>query len=212
MKGLIIKDFITLGKKIRPVNRIIILIIMVASLIFLRSIGAFAISIMLPISVASFPISLLSCDAQCKWDKYAIALPVKKETIVGSRYIFCGLSLLCCSLFSVLLSIVVYLTLHEYSLGLHLGIVLAGLLIAMLYTIFILPANYLFGINGGSVVMLIFMLFVATSTFILQKQKLDFSLSAFLQLGTALIIAVVVLALIAISFAVSVKTYKIQHS
>lgn len=213
MKGLIKKDFIILAKKIKPITRIIIAAIILLLLIYLRSSGAIFIAILLPVGVASLPITLITIDEQAQWDKYAISLPVTKQMIVASRYLSCEILLFLCSLFSVTINIAMGLIFNEYSMGLHLSIAIIGLLIAMLYTLVILPANYFFGVNGGSTVMIGLMIIITGAAYIFKKINITLSIPTAMQIGTVIgIAAVVIIGLSFVSFITSEKIYEKKHS
>ena len=93
MKGLLIKDFLTIKKKYGVPRLIMDVAIIIALMIILEGTGAIYISFLLiPMEVASMVMSLTTCDEQWKWGKYAISLPVSKTQIVKSRYallLFC---------------------------------------------------------------------------------------------------------------------------
>lgn len=86
MKGLLIKDFLTIKKKYGA-PRIAMDIAMIAALmVILHGTGAIYISFLLiPIEVMSMVMSLTTCDQQWKWGKYAVSLPVTKAQIVKSE-------------------------------------------------------------------------------------------------------------------------------
>ena len=89
MKGLLIKDFLTIKKKYGVPRLIMDVAIIIALMIILEGTGAIYISFLLiPMEVASMVMSLTTCDEQWKWGKYAISLPVSKTQIVKSRYAF----------------------------------------------------------------------------------------------------------------------------
>lgn len=89
MKGLLIKDFLTIKKKYGVPRLIMDVAIIIALMIILGGTGAIYISFLLiPMEVASMVMSLTTCDEQWKWGKYAISLPVSKTQIVKSRYAF----------------------------------------------------------------------------------------------------------------------------
>lgn len=213
MKGLLLKDFMVLSKKVKPINRIILMAVIAILLITLKSAGAISISILLPIYAASLPINLSVCDEQWKWDRYAIAMPITKRKIVESRYIFC-LSVLCSlTLAALVLNIGSYLVFHEFELAFHVGIALLGFGIGVIYLLLIIPAGYISGINGSSAIMLIIITLVVGIAYLFRTFHLQIKLPAILNFGVICAgVILLVIALAVISVTVSVKTYSKKHS
>ena len=88
MKGLIQKDFYVMRERIRPVNYALIAFAALAVLTYFRSVGAMYVSLFLPLILVGIPKTIMVYDTQCKWDKFAIALPATRKTIIASRYLF----------------------------------------------------------------------------------------------------------------------------
>ena len=82
MKGLLIKDFLTVKKKYGIARLIMDLAIIAALMIILEGAGSIYISFLLvPLEVASMQITLANSDEQWKWGKYAVALPLSKSRL-----------------------------------------------------------------------------------------------------------------------------------
>ena len=183
MKGLLIKDKLTLSKKISPVSIAIAVGLFLVLIIPLRSAGAIFIGIMLPMFVPSIAITLHNCDEQWRWDRYAISLPVTKKQIVYSRYAFCGIVLVICALLAFVLNLSTYLLLHEFSLTVHLVVPAFGLLAGLVYLLLILPANYAWGQSGGSTVMLALLALIFGGTYALKAVNPELAMPTINQVG-----------------------------
>jgi hypothetical protein len=214
MMGLVRKDFMTIGKKIKPFKRIMIVIMFLAILITRKSVGAILIGIALPLFTCSIPIALLNCDEQWKWDRYAIAMPITKKEIVASRYLTCGIILAVSFTAALLLNAGAYFLFHDFSLATHLSMPIIGLLAAVFYTLLIIPANYIFDIAGGTAILITLPALFAIGTNTMKSLGFRIAMPATLQLG--IIIAIVITVLIAVlgllSFTVSIFTYSKRHS
>lgn len=93
MKGLLMKDFLTIKKKYGMFRVWMDLGIVVILMLILRGAAALYISLLLiPLEAASMLITVINCDEQWKWGKYAVALPVSKKTDRGKPVCFCGSS------------------------------------------------------------------------------------------------------------------------
>ncbi len=89
MKGLFVKDLLTIRKKYGIARLFVDIAIMVALMFILEDKGALFISFLLiPLEIMSMVITLATCDEQWRWGKYAISLPVSKKQIVSGRYGF----------------------------------------------------------------------------------------------------------------------------
>ena len=213
MKGLLLKDFMTFSKKIKPINRIILIAVIAILLITLKSVGAISISIMLPVFASSLPISLFISDEQWKWDRYAISMPITRKRIVESRYIFCLLVLCSLTFIAFLLNVGTYLIFHEFEFAFHVGIALAGFSIGVIYLLLVIPAGYILGINGSSAVMIIIFALVVGGSYLFKTFHLQIKFPAALNWGIICVGAIMfVVVLASLSLAISVKAYSKKHS
>lgn len=213
MIGLIKKDFISLTKKIKLVNRLIITFVIIALLISLKSAGVIAICIFLPLLMVSFPTTLINEDDKFKWDRYALALPVSKKEIVAGRYLFCILLLSGCFIFNIITGTVVFFILHEYSISQLFLIAYIGIWIALMYILLILPSLYKFGINGGQIIMVVLFVISSISAFIVKKGYFSFQQVLKLPILPCVIISIGMFSIIGIcSYLISLKIYENNHS
>ncbi len=213
MKGLLLKDFMTISKKIKPINRIILAVAIVLLLTALKGVGAISISIMLPVFASSLPITLSISDEQWKWDRYAIAMPVTRKKIVESRYVFCLLVICVLSLAAFLVNVGAYFLFREFEFAFYLGMSLAGFVIGVIYLLLIIPAGYILGINGSAAVMMVILFLVAGGSYLYKTLGLQIKFPVslnFWMLCVGIILAVIVLAVLSVM--ISVKAYRKKHS
>ena len=88
MKGLFIKDFLTLRRKYGPVRIAMDVLLIAVLMIAFGANGAIWVSfVLVPIEAMTMCMTLTNCDEQWKWQKYAFALPVSRAQIVRARYL-----------------------------------------------------------------------------------------------------------------------------
>ena len=156
MKGLLIKDLLTIQKKYGIARIMIDICIMTILMIILKGAGAIYISFLLiPTELMTMIISLSTCDEQWKWEKYAIALPVSKTTIIKSRYIFALILSSLGFIVSLTANSVSYFCFPQFAFGYYLFIAGTSFAITLLFLSFVLPSNYSLGVNAGFAVMLV---------------------------------------------------------
>ena len=156
MKGLLIKDFLTIKKKY-GIPRIVMDIAMISILmVILHGTGAIYISFLLiPIEIMSMVMSLTTCDQQWKWGKYAVSLPVTKAQIVKSRYVFASIISGIGLLVALAVNTVTYFCFPQYAYGFYLFIAASSFAVTLIFLSFVLPSNYSLGENAGFAVMII---------------------------------------------------------
>lgn len=156
MKGLLIKDFLTVKKKYGIARLIMDFAIIVALMIILKEAGSIYISFLLvPLEVASMLITLANSDEQWKWGKYAVALPISKKQIVSSRYAFAGIAAAIGLCVAFVVNTLSYFCFPAYQYGFYLFLSVASFCVVLLFLAFILPSNYWLGVNAGFAVMFI---------------------------------------------------------
>ena len=156
MKGLLIKDFLTIKKKYGIARLIMDLAIIAALMIILEGAGYIYISFLLvPLEVASMLIILANSDEQWKWGKYVVALPLSKKQIVSNRYAFAGITTIIGLCVTLLVNTISYFCFPAYQFGFYLFMSAASFCVVLLFLAFILPSNYWLGVNAGFAVMFI---------------------------------------------------------
>lgn len=106
MKGLIVKDLYTLGNLKK--NYLLMVVLVIALSLFMNSGPTYIIS-MLTVYMLMTSTTLFSYDESSHWDRYAIAMPVTRRTIVGARYLMALIQLAAVVLLGGALSVIVSL-------------------------------------------------------------------------------------------------------
>lgn len=84
MLGLLIKDFMAIKRQVR-----ILIFLLVFYLIFgLTTNNASIVGTMVLVICMLLPITTIAYDEKSNWDKYALSLPVSRQTLVLSKYLF----------------------------------------------------------------------------------------------------------------------------
>lgn len=107
MTGLIWKDLMVSKRSLKAYLGVMIFyaILTIIDVFNVAFVTAF-ISIML----IMLPIAAFSYDEQAKWDRYAMALPVGRNKVVGARYLFTLLIVLGALAFSLVVGVIVSVT------------------------------------------------------------------------------------------------------
>lgn len=156
MKGLLMKDFLTIRKKYGIPRVAMDIFIIVALMVVLKGTGAIYISFLLiPIEVMSMVMSLATCDQQWKWGKYAISLPITKAQLVKSRYTFSVILSCVGFIVAFMVNTVSYFCFPKYDYGFYLFVAAASFAVTLLFLSFVLPSNYSLGENAGFAAMII---------------------------------------------------------
>ncbi len=214
MKGLFVKDFLTVRKKYGMTRLIVDIAIMVAMMIVLEDKGALFISfLLLPLEIMSIVITLATCDEQWKWSKYAISLPVSKTQIVSSRYGFAALMSGVGLVVSLIVNTISYFYFPMYAYGFYIFAAFASFAVTLLFVALILPSNYSLGVNAGFVIMLVLLGVILLLGF--WSRKNENAISMFVVDNFELCIGLAALTVIVIcilSYVLSVFFFKKKHT
>lgn len=85
MTGLLLKDLLVLQKALKTY------VLFLGAYLVLALLDVFDISFvtaMVQVILLMLPLSAFAYDEQAKWDRYAMALPLGRKAVVGSRYLF----------------------------------------------------------------------------------------------------------------------------
>ena len=141
MTGLVLKDILVLRKALKT-YLLFLIFYFVMALLDLFSIAF--ITAFVQVIVMMLPMSSFAYDEQAKWDRYAMALPLGRRTVVRAKYAFVVLMLLAAAAFALLSSVVLSITSAEpveENLAAGVGALSVGLLAVDLT----LPLNYKLG-------------------------------------------------------------------
>lgn len=138
MSGLILKDILVMRKAIRTYA------IFLAVYLVLSIMGVFDVSVlttMIVVLLMMLPITAFSYDEYTKWDHYAIALPLKRSALVGSRYLFTLFMALAALAVGLLAGLFMWFLHHDeilvsfctVLLSLAIGILMADIMLPLCY-------------------------------------------------------------------------------
>lgn len=211
MNGLIYKDFQLILNKVSVINRLLIVLVLLLVTIFGRESGTIFLSIMVPIGLASIPTSLLVADYESGWNRFVGVFPISKKVIVLARYIFCISLIILVSLITLILSVVTALIFQQFSLQIHIFISIAGLLIGIMYVVFLLPSIYAFGSFGSTIVNIMVLVIIMGVVYILQKTTWGLMFISWISNTNALLLiavsCIIIVVISVISIAISTKVY-----
>jgi len=170
MKGLIIKDLFALRKQGKMM--LMIAAFYVAFSVFTKNISM--LSAMTAVICSMMPITTMSYDEFCKWDRYALAMPVSGRTIVLSKYILGGILILAGFLTVSAASIAVVAITGEMPVGEAIFTSFAVSTASLALQAILLPILFKFGVEKGRFILLPLFLVPMATIFLLSK--LGFSL------------------------------------
>lgn len=142
MKGLLLKDFYTLGKSLRMV----LLLIVVFAFMPGYNMALFGV-----VYASLLPVTAISYDERCKWDSLAAMLPYSPSELVAGKYILGYLAVAGACLIA-LAAQAVYRAFGAPAGGEYLSYILGGAMSGLLIMALTLPAIYKFGAEKGRIV------------------------------------------------------------
>lgn len=151
MKGLLIKDLLALKRQGR-----VLLVMLVFYVVYAAAFHNISmLSGMIVMMCAMMPITVMAYDEKCKWDKYALAMPIPRKTVVLSKYLF-GILLDAAGVAAVIpVSIAISLFTKDLIVKdiLLTTAVVGGL--ALVFLALILPVLFKFGVEKGRMLMML---------------------------------------------------------
>ena len=198
MKGLLLKDFYNVRNLISYyalVAAVFAVVSVVSSNIY------FFCGFMIFISVGLVS-STISYDAQDKWDRYALSSGVSRRTAVLSKYVFTVVTILCSLALGLILALALgyrqavdFLPVVAYSFA---GVLSVGI---------VLPCFFRFGVEKARVIYMIVIVFTVALMVggISLFERLNFAAQAPWML---VLLAVLSVAILAISYFVSLRIYR----
>ncbi len=165
MKGLLLKDLINLKSTLRLF--LAFLAVFVVLILSTGDLGGYSLSIV--VLSAMLPFTTVALDERAKWDRTALTAPIRRSTLVASKYIL-GLLLLLIALCAGLgLGLLGGETLDVlFSQLFLLGI--SGVLILSI----MLPLMFRFGAEKGRIVLMLVMAAVFAASFALSTPDIAF--------------------------------------
>lgn len=203
MKGLLLKDLFTLRKQ----GKVYLLLLAFYLFYTILTKNVSMMSSMIAMLCAIAPITTLAYDENCKWDRYALSMPISRKMIVLSKYVF-GLLLILISMAIVApLSMMVVTYTREMELKPAMMIVLAVNGIAVLFLSILLPLLFKFGVEKGRLLM--FVIFFIPMAFVYIYKKINLGLPSketFELLGYLSPVFLIIIVLI--SIVISIRIYE----
>ncbi|WP_303857939.1 ABC-2 transporter permease [Aminicella lysinilytica] len=151
MKSLILKDYYN----IRHNSRYLLLMLVFFAVMFIPTMGPEIFTVMCCVMCSTMIISTCSFDEHCKWNRYAVIMPVTRKDIVTSKFMVLAIF----SVFGALLGFIVTICTslimdHSLSVMETLLITLVGLATALFLGGTCIPLLYKFGVEKARIMLL----------------------------------------------------------
>ena len=145
----------SLRNKIKIMYVISFLIIYFTAVLIFKETGLIIANIISIFFSVSIVLPLFTDDHKDDWYYFSTTLPIRHTDIVLSRYTVMGVVLATISLFNLIVDSIFLLFYNQYSILVYLSVIGLSIAISVIYTSLLIPAGYLAGINGSSIVFLI---------------------------------------------------------
>lgn len=201
MKGLLIKDILTLKKQGKLLA--ILLAFYVVLGLAMNEMAAFG--SMVIVVCAMLPVTAMSYDERAGWDKYALSMPVTRRDIVLSKYvlglIFCAIAVVVVAAFGV--------ATHPEQIAGSLASALVMGATGLIFQSILFPLFFKYGVERGRLLMLAVILLPAGLGILLARMDLGLpSPTPQMVAAVPYLLAAVTVACIAVSIAVSLHIYR----
>lgn len=202
MKGLILKDIYALRKQ----GKVLLLLLVFYLFYSIMTKNVSMLSAMVAMISAITPITTLSYDEMCKWDRYALSMPVSRKMIVLSKYIFGILLVLLGMIIVAPISAGIVTYTGEMGIKTALLILLAISGIGIVFFSFIMPLLFKFGVEKGRMLMFLIFFIPMAGVYVIKTLKLQIPNVQTLKLLAALS-PLFVLVILAVSVLISIRIY-----
>ena len=143
MKGLIIKDILSLRKNIKMMGAMLLFFAVFA---FIGNDVTF-VSGMATLLMTMLTVTTLAYDEASKWDRYALSLPITRKQLVLSKYLLTLLLALGGAVISLIILLTASLTGNGISVIEALATVYGLFWVSLVFTGILLPLTYKFGVE-----------------------------------------------------------------
>ena len=150
MKGLLLKDFISMKRQLKVT---ILIVLLYAVLAIIQRSFAYLSGMVALLSIM-LPITSLAYDEAAKWDKYALSMPISRKDLVWSKYCLGILSGLVGTLLSILASLCFLLPQKTITLGETLLTAFTVLECSMIILSIIMPILFRYGVEKGRILLM----------------------------------------------------------
>lgn len=202
MKGLLLKDLFALRKQ----GKIVLLLVLFYLFYSILSKNVSMLSAMITMLCAFLPITTMSYDEMCKWDRYALSMPISRKTVVYSKYLFGVLLILACILTITPISAFIVNYTGEMNTWSAFRMILAMGGIAAVFLALIMPLLFKFGVEKARLLMFLLIFIPVAAGYGITKLGIKMPDKNILDLLTYLS-PLLVLVIVCISAAISVKIY-----
>lgn len=209
MKGLIQKDL----RVLRQSNRLYFLLIVVYAFItVVTDMGFSFYSSMVTVVALLLPMNCFSWDNYAKWDSFAMALPLSRKEIVGARYLLLLLVGGGAALLLLVLGALLGLIQGNLDVGMLIISSFSSLYGAVLINALMMPLMYRFGPEKARLFMLVAIALVAglvyfTVLLFTDAQVFTIPDAELVLVPAAVILALVLAGLLALSYCLSCRIY-----
>lgn len=203
MKGLILKDIYALRKQ----GKILLLLLVFYFFYSIMTKNVSMLSAMVAMLCAITPITTLSYDELCKWDRYALSMPVSRKMIVLSKYIFGMLLVLIGMIIVAPISAGIVTYTGEMNIKTALLILLAISGIGIVFFSLIMPLLFKFGVEKGRMLMFLIFFIPMAGVYVVKTLKLQIPSTQTLSL-LARLSPFFVLAIFVVSVLLSIRIYE----
>lgn len=213
MKGLILKDIINLKKNFRIFGLLSVLYIVLA--ITSKDTGFF--SSVITMLFAILTLSLFSYDDLAKWDIYALTMPVSREDMVSSKYIMLILLTLFGTVFSSIVTMGINIALKSDSLFTSVSNAFVGAFVVIILYSFVFPFIIKLGVDKARIIFFVsiiipFVVVSSISAFMKEEtSEIPGGLIAamdFLSHYSGIVLPIIALAVLYLSYRISVVIYR----
>ena len=213
MKGLILKDLLTLKNQMRNIMIIIIGFIILSIIME----NYFYIAFIIPFYIVMLVISTFSYDELNNANTYIVALPYNRKTIVKARYYLSLMSIITSLLIGAILSLVTPLLNPDMDFMSTFASSVATIIGVILVISLLMPCFYKFGVQKGRVILFIaimavsFLIGIILSLFENSTLKIAEFFSALENTNYVILIAgtiLIILLILYISYLFSCKIFK----
>ena len=200
MKGLLLKDFFTIGKSLRV---FLLMIVVFACL------PGFNMAIFAVVYAALLPMTAISYDERCKWDTMAAMLPYSPAELVVSKYLLGYIAVLGAAVLALIVH-TVYGLVGVSSGSDYVSSIAGGAFTGLLIMALSLPAIFKFGVEKGRLLFFVILLAVfggGAAAMAMTGGGALSSLANGLSKGLGLGLVLALIAINALSIYLSIKFY-----
>jgi ABC-2 type transport system permease protein len=150
MKGLIIKDFFVLKKQAK-----VLLALLVFYLVYAVATKDISMLAMITLLCVMLPITTMAYDEKNKWDKYVLSMPIPRNTLVLSKYLFGIMLDLAGIIIVALISMLMIYFSNETKITEVLVMSVVFGAVGLVFLAIMLPILFKFGVEKGRILMML---------------------------------------------------------